>query len=124
MATHVSARQREVAPAFRGGITPRAIGLGVFLVVVLDALAVYVRFYYHGSRMVLSHVPMAMLIAFITMLIVLAVVGRLARFSLLPGEWHTILAMGLVGATLPAWSSTGYLIGVHFRAVLLRHSRQ
>lgn len=111
MATHVSARQREVAPAFRGGITPRAIGLGVFLVVVLDALAVYVRFYYHGSRMVLSHVPMAMLIAFITMLIVLAVVGRLARFSLLPGEWHTILAMGLVGATLPAWSSTGYLIG-------------
>lgn len=111
MATHVSERQRDAMPAFRGGITARAIGLGIFLVVVLDAIAVYVRFYYHGSRMVLSHVPMAMLIAFIAMLIVLGIVGRLARFSLLPGEWHTILAMGLVGATLPAWSSTGYLIG-------------
>jgi hypothetical protein len=45
------------------------------------------------------------------MLIALAVMGRLARFSLQPGEWHTILSMGLVGATMPIWASTGFLIG-------------
>ncbi|MDE2723327.1 MAG: hypothetical protein OXI59_08125, partial [Gemmatimonadota bacterium] len=54
---------------------------------------------------------MAMLIVFITMLIALAVMGRLARFSLQSGEWHTILSMGLVGATMPIWGSTGFLIG-------------
>ncbi len=111
MATHVSDIHRDTEQSPRGGITPRAIGLGLLLVVLLDVIAVYVRFHYHGSRMVLSHIPMAMLIVFITMLIALAIMGRLARFSLQPGEWHTILSMGLVGATMPIWASTGFLIG-------------
>ena len=69
MATQIPNIERDAEQSPRGGITPRAIGLGLLLVVLLDVIAVYVRFYYHGSRMVLSHIPMAMLIVFITMLI-------------------------------------------------------
>lgn len=102
---------RDAEQSSQGGVTLRAIGFGVVLVVVLDMMAVYVRYYFHGSRMVLSHIPMAMLIVFITMLIALAVMGRFTQFVLKSGEWHTILSMGLVGATMPIWSSTGFLIG-------------
>jgi len=111
MATPLEGQQQHVEVSSQGDVTLRAIGLGLILVVLLDFIAVFVRFHVHGSRMVLSHIPMAMLIVFITMLIALAVIGRLTPFALKSGEWHTILSMGLVGATMPAWSSTGFLIG-------------
>ena len=93
------------------GVTVQAVAVGLFLVVILDMVATYVRYYYHGSRMTLSHVPMAMLMVFVVMILGLAVIARYTRFVLSSGEWHTILAMGIVGATLPASSSVGFLIG-------------
>ena len=45
-----------------GPITLRSVLLGLFLVVILDVVAIYVRYVYHGSLMTYSHVPMAMLI--------------------------------------------------------------
>ena len=111
MATQTQDMQHPAKEVDQGGVTLKAIGLGLVLVLLLDVIAVYVRFHYHGSRMVLSHIPMAMLIVFITMLIALGLMSRLTQFSLKSGEWHTILSMGLVGATMPIWSSTGFLIG-------------
>ena len=46
------------------GVTLRAVGLGLFLVVGLDVAATYVKYYYRASLMTLSHVPMAMLMVF------------------------------------------------------------
>jgi|TARA_Y100000031_G_scaffold8234_1_gene9193 hypothetical protein len=42
-----------------GGLTVRSIVMGLVLVVGLDALAIYVRYIYHGSLMTYSHIPMA-----------------------------------------------------------------
>ncbi len=93
------------------GVTLRAVGIGIVLVVMIDLLATYGRYYFHISRMALSHVPMAMLMVFFVMIIGFSIVSRHTRVVLSSGEWHTLLAMGLVGATLPGYSTIGWLIG-------------
>ena len=37
-------------------VTLRAVGLGVFLVIALDLLAMYVRYVLHASLMTYSHI--------------------------------------------------------------------
>ena len=86
--------------------------LGLVLVVGLDGTAIYLRYVYHGSLMTYSHIPMAMLIVFTLLIFATAVAGRLTGFVLSPSEWHTILAMGVVGATVPGYGVTGHLIGL------------
>lgn len=92
-------------------VTVRSVGLGVFLVIALDLLAIYVRYVFHGALMTYSHVPMAMLIALMIMMFGLAIVAKLTGWVLSKGEWHAILAMGIVGAALPGFGLTGYLLG-------------
>jgi hypothetical protein len=87
------------------------VGLGLFLVVALDLLAIFVRYVLHAPLMTYSHIPMAMLIVFMILMIGLAIIARVTGWALSPGEWHAILAMGLVGAALPCFGLTGYLIG-------------
>ena len=112
MALDVQHAEREDAAAEPlVAVTWRAIGFGVFLVVTLNVLAIYVRYVFHASIMTYSHVPMAMMMIFLLMVIGMAIVGRLTGFLLSSGEWHTVLIMGLIGATLPCYSLMGYLIG-------------
>lgn len=92
-------------------VTVRSVGLGLFLVIALDLLAIYVRYVFHGALMTYSHVPMAMLIALMIMMFGLAIVAKLTGWVLSKGEWHAILAMGIVGAALPGFGLTGYLLG-------------
>ncbi len=92
-------------------VTIRSVGCGLIMVIALDTLAIYVRYVLHASLMTYSHVPMAMLIVLVVMLISLSIVGRYTSFSLSVAEWHTVLAMGIVGAALPCFGTTGYLIG-------------
>ena len=96
----------------RRGLTLRSVLLGLVLVVGLDGTAIYLRYVYHGSLMTYSHIPMAMLIVFTLLIFATAVAGRLTGFVLSPSEWHTILAMGVVGATVPGYGVTGHLIGL------------
>lgn len=93
------------------GVTARAVGLGVLLIVLLDVLAIYVRYVYHASLMTYSHVPMAMLIVFTLMVMLGSLLSRATGIVLSAGEWHTILAMGIVGAAIPVFGLSGYLIG-------------
>ncbi|MBT5833148.1 MAG: hypothetical protein HOH77_23410, partial [Candidatus Latescibacteria bacterium] len=104
---HNEAAAVEPEPA----VTLRAVILGLFLVVALDVLAIYVRYVFHGSLMTYSHIPMAMLMVLMLMLLSLAVVARATGWTLSTGEWHAILAMGVVGAALPCFGHVGYLIG-------------
>jgi len=84
-------------------VTVRAIALGLLLVVALDILAIYFRYVVHGSLMTYSHIPMAMLIIFTVMVFVGAVLSRTTGIAVSPGEWHTALAMGIVGAAVPGF---------------------
>lgn len=110
MALDVQQSENPVADA-QPAVTWRAIGLGLFLVVALDVLAIYVRYVFHGSLMTYSHIPMAMLMILMLMMVSLAVVARVTGWTLSTGEWHAILAMGVVGAALPCFGHVGYLIG-------------
>ena len=101
----------SLADRHLGPLTLRSVLLGLFLVVTLDVVAIYIRYIYHGSLMTYSHVPMAMLICFILMMAGLSILAKLTTFQIQSTEWHVILAMGLIGATLPCFGHTGYLIG-------------
>ncbi len=101
----------EALADIKTAVTWRAVGLGLFLVIALDVLAIYVRYVFHGSLMTYSHIPMAMLMVLMVMLFSLAVVARATGWTLSTGEWHAILAMGIVGAALPCFGHVGYLIG-------------
>lgn len=92
-------------------VTARSVGLGLFLVIALDLLAIYVRYVFHGALMTYSHIPMAMLIALMLMMFGLAIIAKMTGWVLSKGEWHAILAMGIVGAALPGFGLTGYLLG-------------
>ena len=100
-----------VAPQTGQGVTLRAVLLGLGMIVAFDALAIYIRYVYHGSLMTYSHIPMAMLIVFVLMLIGGAVVSRVTGVVVSQVEWHTVLAMGIVGAAVPGFGLSGYLIG-------------
>jgi hypothetical protein len=89
----------------------RAVLLGLTLVLMLDAVAIHIRYVYHGSLMTYSHVPMAMLMVFVSMLILMGALARLTGWTITSGEWHVVLAMGIVGAALPCFGLTGYLLG-------------
>ena len=93
------------------GITVRTVLIGLGFIAGLDTLAIYIRYVSHGSLMTYSHIPMAMLIVLILMLFGGAMVARLTGVTLSLSEWHTILAMGVVGAAVPCFGLTGYLIG-------------
>ena len=95
----------------RSGLTLRSVGLGLFLVVGLDLMAVYVRYIFHGSLMTYSHIPMSMLMVFMLMMLGGSVISRYTGFVLSPSEWHTVLAMGVVGAAVPGFGHAGYLLG-------------
>lgn len=101
-------------------LTLRAILIGLVLVTALCYTGTYVRYYFHASRVSISHVPMQLLMPFMVMFFVSAIISRLTPFVLRPGEWHVILIMGLVGAMLPVTGITGYMIGFisapYFRA--------
>ena len=93
------------------GVTVRSVVSGLVLVLGLDALAIHLRYVVYGSLMTYSHVPMAMLIVFTLMIMAGAVIARFSRWKLSPAEWHTILAMGIVGAAVPGFGLSGYLLG-------------
>jgi len=92
-------------------VTRRAILTGLFLVLVIDLLGICVRYIFHGSQMTYSHIPMAMLIGLVVFLVVGAILARTFQWHLSPSEWHCIFIMGLVGATVPGFGLSGYLIG-------------
>lgn len=111
MALDAQHLQQDVDEQSQPAVTVRAVGLGLFLVIALDLLAIYVRYVFHGALMTYSHVPMAMLIVLMLMMFGLAIIAKMTGWVLSKGEWHAILAMGIVGAALPGFGLTGYLLG-------------
>ena len=111
MALDAQHLQQDVDEQSQPAVTMRAVGLGLFLVIALDLLAIYVRYVFHGALMTYSHVPMAMLIVLMLMMFGLAIIAKMTGWVLSKGEWHAILAMGIVGAALPGFGLTGYLLG-------------
>ena len=78
----------------------------------MNVIAVYVPYDYRGSMMTYTHVPMAMLIVFVLMVIIGAAVSRWTGVVLSTTEWHTILAMSIVAAAIPGYGLTTFLLAL------------
>ncbi len=94
-----------------GGVTARSVLLGLGMVIGIDVLAIHVKYMLpRGPMMAYSHVPMVMLIGFVLMLFAGAIAARWSGTALSSPEWHTVLAMGIVGAAVLFYGYSGYLI--------------
>ncbi len=65
-----------------GSLSLRFVLLGLALVLVLDAVAIHVRYVYRGSLMTYSHVPMAMLMVLIRRVNRCGCSGKFTCFSI------------------------------------------
>ncbi len=116
----------DTEPTARRGLTARSVMLGLVGVVAMNVIAVYVPYDYQGSLMTYTHVPMAMLIVFVLMVICGAAFSRWTGIVLSTTEWHTILAMGIVAAAVPGYGLTTYLLALmaapHYYPAVYRSS--
>ena len=102
------------ASASERGLTPRSVVLGVLVISGVNVWIAYSEYIVHASRMNLSHFPLALLVAFLITVVPLNwglnLISPRSAFS--PSELMAVLAMGLVGATVPASGLTGFFLGV------------
>ena len=110
MHTHPISDQSS-APQTTPAVTKQALIVGTCLTLVIALLGICVRYIYHGSQMTYSHIPMALLIGLVVFLASGALITRLFNWHLSTPEWHCVLIMGLVAATIPSFGLSGYLIG-------------
>ena len=94
-------------------ITGRAIGIGVFMAVLVIVWNTYVEYIAHTARMNITHFPLALFVPYVVLTLGNAMLRRRGvAWVLTSAEIWTILAMGLVGAAVPAFGLTGYLLGM------------
>ena len=115
MAIEPALSQMRPEPSARErGLTARSVVLGVLIICAVNVWIAYSEYIVHASRMNLSHFPLALLVAFLITLVPLnwglKLISPRAGFS--PSELMAVLAMGLVGAAVPASGLTGFFLGV------------
>ena len=101
------------ALAAREGVTARAIILGLALALVVIGWNTYVEYIAHTARMNITHFPIALFAPYVVLTLGNALARRWhAPWTLTSTEVWTILAMGLVGAAVPAFGLTSYFLGM------------
>ena len=94
-------------------VTPRAIVLGLAMAVLVIIWNTYVEYIAHTARMNITHFPIALFVPYTVLTLGNAVLRRLGvQWALSSTEVLTMLAMGLVGAAIPAYGLTSYLLGM------------
>ncbi|MCZ6636003.1 MAG: hypothetical protein O7G87_21610 [bacterium] len=96
------------------GLTLRAAALGIGIVVFINLWVTYAETVVHASRLSLSFFQLPLLFIFLILLgVVNPLVKRLGILRpLSPSELLTIIAIGMVGAVVPASGIAGFLMGV------------
>ena len=101
------------ALAAREGVTARSIILGLVLALVVIAWNTYVEYIAHTARMNITHFPIALFAPYVVLTLGNAIARRWqAPWTLTSTEVWAILAMGLVGAAVPAFGLTSYFLGM------------
>jgi len=96
------------------GISGRSVLIGLALVVLVNIWVPYGSFLVHSSRMTMSHLPIAVMIPFLLLLLVVNPFLRTQnRFTVLNGgELALIFAMLFVATLVPGKVMAAYLFGV------------
>ena len=99
--------------AAREGVTARSIIVGLVLALVVIGWNTYVEYIAHTARMNITHFPIALFAPYVVLTLGNALARRWhAQWALTSTEVWTILAMGLVGAAVPAFGLTSYFLGM------------
>ncbi|MDA0745727.1 MAG: hypothetical protein O2954_04365, partial [bacterium] len=94
-------------------VTFRAIALGLLLVLGINAWITFSEYIVHASRMQLSFFPVALLAAYLLLILLNGILRRTApTVALTEAELLTVLAMGFVGTSIPTSGITGFLMGI------------
>lgn len=95
----------------RGGLTVRAVVLGILMVVLVNIGAPYSLFLLHSSLLASDYMPLGVVFPFF-LIVLLNIILKLKtpRFALHPSELAIIFIMGLVGSTIPTWGITAYVL--------------
>ena len=97
----------------REGVTARSIILGLVLALVVIGWNTYVEYIAHTARMNITHFPIALFAPYVVLTLGNALARRWqAQWALTSTEVWAILAMGLVGAAVPAYGLTSYFLGM------------
>ena len=104
----------EVEPLEERGLTFRSIALGITVVVLINFWATYAETVVKSSRLNLSVLQITLLAVFVVLVSIVNPILKTAgrRFAFSQGELLVIIAIGMVGSTVPTSGVTGFLIGV------------
>jgi len=95
------------------GVTARSLILGLALALLVIGWNTYVEYIAHTARMNITHFPIALFVPYVVLTLGNALARRWgARWALGSTEVWTILAMGFVGAAVPAYGLTSYFLGM------------
>ena len=94
-------------------VTVRAVVGGLALALLVIVWNTYVEYIAHTARMNITHFPIALFIPYTVLALTNGVARRLgASWVLTSAELLVMLAMGLVGAAVPAYGLTSYFLGL------------
>ena len=99
--------------ATREGITLRAVLFGLVVVLWIAFWNTHAEYLAHTSRMNISHFPMVLLCTYILVVLLNQLVRWIKpRYALCQTELLVVLAMGLLGAAIPAYGLTSFFLGM------------
>ena len=91
----------------------RAFLIGLFLVVLINVGAPYGLYILKSSQWAISYLPLSVVFLFTVLVFFNATIVSLCKIrGLSPTELGLIFIMGLVGASIPTWGTSTYLIAV------------
>lgn len=94
------------------GVTLRAVGIGIGMVVLLDVWVIYNEYIVRSSRLNVSHhFPVSVLGLYVLLIVGANFWHRVGAKGLTRSELLTILSMGLAGIVIPSNGITSYLLG-------------
>ena len=94
-------------------LTLRSILIGTALVILISVGDPYSLYQLHSTMWGISYMPFCVVVLFMAVVLMNAAIARgQARWALTRTELMAIFIMGLVGASIPTWGTTSYLLSV------------
>ena len=97
----------------RPRLTLRSLLTGTALVILISVGDPYSLYQLHSTMWGISYMPFCVVVLFMVVVLINAAIARQqVRWALSRTELMAIFIMGLVGASIPTWGTTSYLLSV------------
>jgi hypothetical protein len=113
MAFEESDATLEASQSVTPNVTGRAIFFGLILALLVIFWNTYVEYIAHTGRLNITHFPIALFVPYVVLSLSNAFLRKYkSPWAFTGPEILTMLAMGLVGAAVPAYGLTSYFLGM------------